>query len=157
FMNHFGLKRVVTVALAVIAAGLIGAMFMRELWQLVLLWGVVLGIGTGVTALVLGATVASRWFDKRRGLVVGLMTASNATGHLTFVPFRGSLSDSIGWRTALGFVVVVLAAAFVLAGLLLRDYPADVGLPVYGQPAVSPPPARTKTFRDLLASPLLAL
>jgi predicted MFS family arabinose efflux permease len=157
FMNHFGLKRVVTAALAIIAAGLVGSMLMRELWQMVLLWGVVLGIGTGVTALVLGATVATRWFDKRRGLVVGLMTASNATGQLIFLPILASLSDTIGWRAALTLVVIVLAVAFVLAALLLRDHPADIGLPLYGQAGVTPAPARTKALRDLLLSPLVAL
>jgi MFS family permease len=84
FMNHFGIKKVVTAALLLIGIGIGLSMLMTELWQLVVLWGFVIGIGTGKTALVLGATVASRWFEKRRGLVVGLMTASNATGQLTF-------------------------------------------------------------------------
>ena len=59
---------------------------MTQVWQLVLLWGVVVGIGTGLTALVLGATVATRWFAARRGLVVGILTASAATGQLVFLP-----------------------------------------------------------------------
>jgi cyanate permease len=76
FMNQFGLRRVVTAALILIASGLLGSIFMTEEWQMVGLWGVVIGVGTGMTALVLGATVAARWFEKRRGLVVGMMTAS---------------------------------------------------------------------------------
>lgn len=71
-------------ALALIMGGIVASFFMTEVWQLLLLWGVVIGVGTGMTALVLGATVASRWFSKRRGLVIGLMTASNATGQLVF-------------------------------------------------------------------------
>src|SRR5690348_5392145 len=85
FMNQFGIRRVVSVALGLIAAGLIGSCFMTEIWQLVLLWGVIVGFGTGMTALVLGATVATRWFTARRGLVIGMMTASNATGQLVFL------------------------------------------------------------------------
>lgn len=157
FMNHFGLKRVITAALALIAAGVIGSMLMHELWQLVLLWGVVVGIGTGVTALVLGATVASRWFDKRRGLVVGMMTASNATGQLIFLPLLASLAENIGWRAALAFVVVILGVAFVLAFVLMRDHPADVGLPIYGRTAVTPVPRQERRLVELLTTPLLTL
>jgi predicted MFS family arabinose efflux permease len=124
---------------------------------MMLLWGIVIGVGTGMTALVLGATVASRWFDKRRGLVVGLMTASNATGQLIFLPLLAALSENIGWRAALTFVVSMLAVAFVLAALFLRDHPADVNLPVYGQNALTPPPPRSKRLIELLTTPLLTL
>ena len=117
----------------------------------------VIGVGTGMTALVLGATVATRWFDKRRGLVVGLMTASNATGQLIFLPLLAALSESIGWRAALTFVVSMLAVAFVLAALFLRDYPAEMNLPVFGQKTLTPPPARSRRLIELLTTPLLAL
>jgi len=157
FMNHFGLRKVVTAALALIGVGVGLSLLMRELWQMMLLWGIVIGVGTGMTALVLGATVASRWFDKRRGLVVGLMTASNATGQLIFLPLLAALSENIGWRAALTFVVSMLAVAFVLAALFLRDYPAEVNLPVYGQNALTPPPPRSKRLIELLTTPLLTL
>ncbi len=94
FMNRFGLRRVVTVALALIATGILGSIFMTELWQLIVLWGVVVGFGTGLTALVLGATVAQRWFVQRRGLALGLLTASRATSQLLFLPLVASLTDA---------------------------------------------------------------
>lgn len=155
FMNHFGIRRVVMTALGLIVTGIIGSMLMRELWQLLVLWGIVIGMGTGMTALVLGATVASRWFHKRRGLVVGLMTASNATGQLIFLPLLANLSESIGWRVALGFIVVVLFFAFTLA-LLIKDYPADIGLAPFGG-TLQPQVARSTDLRELVASPLRAL
>ncbi len=157
FMNHFGIRKVVMAALGLIVAGIFASLFMHELWQLVMLWGFVIGIGTGMTALVLGATVASRWFEKRRGLVVGLMTASNATGQLIFLPILASLSESVGWRAALTFVVVVLAIAFVLAALFLRDHPAELGLPIYGKSAVTPVPPASRKLSELLTTPLLTL
>lgn len=101
FMNHFGIRQVVLTALSLIVGGIVASMLMTEVWQLILLWGVVIGVGTGMTALVLGATVATRWFSKRRGLVVGLMTASNATGQLVFLPILAALTEAYGWRTAL--------------------------------------------------------
>ncbi|MBB4186970.1 MFS family permease [Sinorhizobium terangae] len=157
FMNHFGVRQVVTTALALIMGGLVVSLFMSEVWQLVALWGVVIGVGTGMTALVLGATVATRWFSKRRGLVVGLMTASNATGQLVFLPLLAAMTEAYGWRAALTVTVAVIAAAMLLVLLLMRDYPADVGLPAYGDATVSKPPKQDYKLLATLVSPLLAL
>src|SRR6478609_2292460 len=128
FMNRFGIKRVVSAALLFIMAGLVGSLAMTEVWQLILLWGIVVGLGTGMTALVLGATVATRWFVHRRGLVVGMLTASTATGQLVFLPLLAELTQDYGWRSALTFVVAMLLLAGLVALMLLRDRPADVGL-----------------------------
>lgn len=157
FMNHFGIRKVVATALSMIAIGIIGSFFMTQLWQLVLFWGVVVGAGTGMTALVLGATVATRWFSKRRGLVVGLMTASNATGQLVFLPLLAALAEAYGWRIALTFVLAIISIAMLLVVFLMRDYPADLGLPAYGETSVAPPVARTTQLLSLLTSPLIAL
>jgi MFS family permease len=96
FMNRFGVRNVVIAALVLISSGLLGLIFMTQTWQLVLLWGVVVGFGTGVTALVLGATVATRWFSKRRGLVVRLMTANNATGQLRSARYNAAEAGRTG-------------------------------------------------------------
>jgi MFS family permease len=157
FMNQFGIRAVVTAALSLIAVGIIGSFFMTQYWQLVLLWGVILGVGTGMTALVLGATVATRWFSQRRGLVVAMMTVSNATGQLVFLPMIAALTETIGWRLALSVVVAALIAAMLLVLALIRDYPADVGLAPFGERAIVAPPARDKTFGQLLLVPLKAL
>jgi MFS family permease len=157
FMNHFGVRKVVTVALGMIATGLVLSFAMTEIWQLVLLWGVIIGFGTGMTALVLGATVATRWFTERRGLVVGMMTASNATGQLVFLPLLASLTTSFGWRDALTVVLVALGLAFCLIMLLMRDYPGDVGLAPYGESFAEKPPRQATSLASLLASPIVAL
>lgn len=157
FMNRFGLRPVVAVALTLIAVSILGSFAMTELWQLMLLWGVVLGLGTGMTAMVLGATVATRWFSHRRGLVVGLLTASTATGQLVFLPLLASLTDQVGWRSAMLLVLglIVVAALAVLA--LMRDRPIDVGLAPYGETALVPAPAAPASLGAMLISPLVAL
>lgn len=157
FMNQFGIRAVVTAALSLIAVGIVGSFFMTEYWQLVLFWGIILGVGTGMTALVLGATVATRWFSHRRGLVVAMMTVSNATGQLVFLPMIAALTQTIGWRMALTVVVAALIVAMLLVLALIRDYPADVGLGPFGERAIVAPPARDKTFGQLLLVPLKAL
>src|SRR5690242_6923310 len=88
FIDRYGLRRMVLGALALLTAGVALSSTMHAQWQLTLFWGVLVGAGTGVTAMVLAAIVVNRWFDQRRGLVLGLLTAANATGQLVFLPLR---------------------------------------------------------------------
>jgi MFS family permease len=144
-MNRYGIRKVVLVAQSIVAACLIASLWMTSLWQLLLLWGVGVGIGTGMTALVLGATVATRWFVARRGLVVGILTASVATGQLIFLPLLTSLAVAYGWRVALIAVCVAVACAALIMLIVMRDRPSDVGLLPYGHegppPVIPPAPA----------------
>lgn len=140
-INRFGVRRMVLASLSTVGGGLALSLAMTELWQLILLWGVVVGIGTGMIAMVLGATVATRWFVTRRGLVIGLLTASTATGQLVFMPLIAWIADGMGWRPAVMLLCGLMALAAILALILLRDRPSDLGLPAYGETEVMPPPA----------------
>ena len=137
-MERFGLRRVVACALVVVATGSALTVFMTQSWQLVLCWGVLIGLGTGSMALVLAAIVANRWFTTSRGLVTGILTAGSATGQLVFLPVVAVVSDRSGWRTAALVVAVAAVAVVPLVLLVLRDRPSDVGLWPYG--ATEPPP-----------------
>ncbi len=140
-MERWGLRRTVSASLVLLAAGAGLTVFMREAWQLTLLWGVVVGLGSGMVAMVLGATVANRWFATRRGLIVGVLTASSATGQLLFLPLLAKAATDIGWR-ATSLAIAAAALAMVPPVLLLmRDRPADLGLPPYGGAAIEPAPA----------------
>jgi len=141
-MLRYGMRVVIGTALVLIVLGLALATQMTALWQLWLTWGLMLGLSTGVTANVLGATVASRWFTKRRGLVVGMLSASSATGQLLFLPVAAWLSEHIGWRQAMVPAALLCLVCLVLVILFVRDHPGDVGLPSYGEDAVVPPPVR---------------
>jgi MFS family permease len=131
-MERFGIRRVVTAALLVVSAGSGLTVFMTESWQLILCWGVLVGIGTGSMALALVATVTGRWFVKRRGLVSGVLTAGGAAGQLVFLPAIASVAENFGWRpAALGVAFAALAVTpFVV--WLLRDKPSDLGVLPYG-------------------------
>ena len=134
FMLRYSVRAVVLTALGLIVAGLGGAILaLHSLWQLWALWGGVVGLGTGLTALVLGATISSRWFSTRRGLVLGILTASSATGQLAFLPLTAWLAETYGWRVALAPALVSCSIAALLALLFLRDRPADLGLRPYGE------------------------
>ncbi len=140
-MDRFGIRRVVTTALLLVAAGSGLTVFMTTSWQLVLFWGVLVGVGTGSMAMALVATVTSRWFVRRRGLVSGILTAGSATGQLVFLPVAAQLTTSEGWRTT-----SLVTAAIALAGIpvvlgLLRNHPHDLGLSAYGATEAQPGPA----------------
>jgi predicted MFS family arabinose efflux permease len=122
-----------------------------------LLWGVVIGIGTGMTALVLGATVAARWFSARRGLVVGILTASVATGQLIFLPLLASLTEQMGWRIALTLICVMLGVAAFAVAMVMRDRPSDVGLRPFGDEGTQPLPAAPPNTAPIMAAALGAL
>jgi MFS family permease len=127
---------------------------MTKVWQLMLLWGVVIGLGTGMTALVLGATIATRWFAARRGLVVGILTASVATGQLVFLPLLASITERMGWRIALSLICVMLAVAALAVLLVMRDRPSDVGLRPFGDEGTAPLPLPAPNTAPIMAAAL---
>src|ERR1700743_3227064 len=153
-MNRYGLRNVTLSALMIVASALVLSLAMTQVWQLVLLWGVVVGIGTGMTALVLGATVAARWFTARRGLVVGILTASSATGQLVFLPLLASVTDHMGWRVGLGMMCGMLGVAAFAVLMVMRDRPGDVGLRPFGDLGTQPLPAPPSNKTPIMAAAL---
>ena len=156
-MNRFGVRRIVLLALGIIITTLVASLAMTNVWQLVLFWGVGLGIGTGLTAMVLGATVATQWFSERRGLAMGLLSASTATGQLVFLPLLAKLTEAYGWRMALCFVCAMLVLATLLVLLLMCNRPSDIGLAPYGAPDIVSEVRPSGGLAQLLASPILVL
>jgi sugar phosphate permease len=131
-MERFGIRTIVASAMGLIALGTGLTVIMTASWQLILLWGVVVGLGTGSTALVLGALVANRWFAKHRGLVLGIFGTAFATGQLVFLPAISRTIESSGWRTASLGIACLAALTIPLVLLVVRDRPADVALRPYG-------------------------
>lgn len=141
-MDRFGLRQVVTCALLLVALGAGGSIVMTASWQLLVFWGVLIGGGTGAMALVLAATIAERWFVTRRGLVMGILTAGQATGQLLILPPVAAIAENVGWRPASLIIGGVALAVIPLAVWVLRDYPEDRGVLPYGADATHVPAAR---------------
>ncbi len=146
-MDRFGIRRVVAVALSVIALGSLLTVWMTAAWQLVLYWGILVGLGSGSMALAFAATVTNRWFVARRGLVTGLLTAAGASGQLIFLPLLSWLVERHGWRPASVTVALAALAVVPFVWLLLRDHPADVRLAPYGGEYVEKPAPVTGAAR----------
>jgi sugar phosphate permease len=132
-IERYGVRRIVLSAIALLTVGLALSLVMTQLWQLVLFWGLMTGVGSGLTALVFAAIVANRWFKSHRGLVLGLLSASSATGQLVFLPLAAWLVDHVGWRAALIPSIGALVLMALLVFLFMRDRPSDLGLRPYGE------------------------
>ncbi|HEY8012712.1 MAG TPA: MFS transporter [Dongiaceae bacterium] len=155
-VEYLGARRTMMGALLLVGTGVALTSLMEHVWQLVLLWGVVVGAGTGMMALALGATVVNRWFTEKRGFAMGILTASNATGQLLFLPLLASLVEAYGWR-----VVSLVVAGFGLAmipviALFMRNHPYDVASNRYGEPGEALAPVRSLQNPAMMALRTLA-
>jgi MFS family permease len=146
-MDRFGVRPVLTAALGLIAAGSALSVTMTASWQLVAFWGVLVGTGTGAISMGFVATISTRWFEERRGLVTGVLTAASATGQLIFLPVIAAVTERHGWRLA---SLVVAAAALSVVPLVLvfmRNYPQDKGLTAYGATTTAVAEVAASSFR----------
>jgi sugar phosphate permease len=154
--ERFGVRRTMGFAMGLLAVALLLATFVREPWHLVVLWGLLIGAGTGMAAMVIGTAVVTRWFSRHRGLVLGALTASTATGQLLFLPLLARVAESDGWRAALRLVAVAAAGGAAIALAFVRESPAALGLRPYGAAEGDPLPARRVGNPAVLAVRTLA-
>jgi predicted MFS family arabinose efflux permease len=137
-IQRIGMRGTVLCSLALLAAGGIGAAFATRVWELYATWGVLVGIGSGAGMVGMATAVANRWFVARRGLVVGLLTASNASGQLIFLPLLASLAQHLGWQSVPWTVALVILALIPVVALVLAESPGSIGLGPYGAAAEPP-------------------
>ncbi|UQS22781.1 MFS transporter [Amycolatopsis thermalba] len=149
-MERLGMRKVVTGALVLVAAGSGLTVFMTASWQLLLCWGVLVGLGTGSMALAFVATVTSRWFVRHRGLVSGILTAAGAAGQLVFLPLLAAIATNDGWRTASLVVSFAALAVVPIILIFLRDHPSEIGLTAYGATEAEELPPSTGAARRAL-------
>jgi MFS family permease len=150
-MERFGIRRVVMSALFSVSVGAGLTIFMNAPWQLMALWGFVVGASTGSLALVFAATVANRWFVEKRGIVIGVLTASSATGQLIFLPGLSHIAEMNGWKSVSLTITCVALVLIPLVWLFLKERPQDVGVLPYGAPADWSAPAKNSMGAGALA------
>ena len=150
-MERFGIRKVVMSALTSVSIGSALTTFMSAPWQLIALWGFVIGISTGSLALVFAATVANRWFVEKRGIVIGVLTASSATGQLIFLPGLSYLAEMNGWKSVSSTIALVSIALVPIIWIFLKERPSDAGVLPYGAPENWSAPARNSMSAGSLA------
>lgn len=133
FVEVFGLKRMMLYSMAILTVGLALTFIMKTEWQLILIWGVMLGVGSGLFLTVLSTQVANRWFVKRRGLAVGILTAATATGQLILLPVLANFVENYSWRSAIALIFVLSLLMLIGIGIFMKSWPKDMGLTPYGE------------------------
>jgi len=137
-MQRFGMRRTVMTALAVLAGAVALSSRMNAAWQMVLIWGVLVGGATGATSTTLGAAVVNRWFTQHRGLAMGILTASSATGQLAFLPLMAWVVEHQGWRSIVVLVAIAAVIVLPIVALLLPEKPTSIGLRRFGEAVDAP-------------------
>ena len=150
-MERFGIRKVVMSALTSVSIGSALTTFMSAPWQLIALWGFVIGMSTGSLALVFAATVANRWFVEKRGIVIGVLTASSATGQLIFLPGLSYLAEMNGWKSVSSTIALVAIALVPIIWVFLKERPSDAGVLPYGAPENWSAPAKNSMSAGSLA------
>jgi len=142
-MQRVGVRRTLVTALLLMGGAAAASTLMARPWELIATWGLTVGLGSGCIGIVLGATIVNRWFETNRGAIMGILTASSATGQLIFLPLFGLLIARSGWRTEVLMIAAVCTALIPLVLVLLREYPIELGLPPFGATALVPLPVAT--------------
>lgn len=131
--DRWGPRRVILLSTIVLGVGTLLSSRVTALWQLYLTAGVLMGLGAGGVGMSTGAALAARWFEGRRGLVMGLVGGAMSAGQLAIVPLAVWLTLSYGWRQSflyLGVLLLVIGVPVTL--LLVHDDPRERGLKAYG-------------------------
>ncbi len=149
-IQRIGMRSTVLCSLSLLAIGASGAALATTPWELYATWGVLVGIGSGAGMVGMATAVANRWFVARRGLVVGLLTASNASGQLVFLPLLASLAQHFGWQSVPWLVAIVILTLIPLVALVLAESPGSIGLGPYGTAAA--PPTTTSTANPVVVA-----
>ena len=149
-IQRIGMRNTVLGSLSLLLVGAAGAAFATRPWELYVTWGVLVGIGSGAGMVGMATAVANRWFVARRGLVVGLLTASNASGQLVFLPLLASCAEYLGWQSVPWIVALVILALIPIVALMLAESPGSVGLGPYG--AAAEPPTVVSTANPIMVA-----
>ncbi|WP_019156521.1 MFS transporter [Robertmurraya massiliosenegalensis] len=131
-VDVIGLKKMMLLAMATLIAGLGLTFWMNEVWQLILIWGVIIGLGSSLFLTILSPHIANRWFVKKRGLAVGILTASTATGQLVLLPVLAALVEAYSWQWAIGLILILSVVMFAIILLFMKSSPKDMGILPYG-------------------------
>lgn len=138
-VDKYGLKRMMLGSMSLLTVGLASTYMMQHEWHLLLIWGVMIGLGSGLFLSVLSAQVANRWFVKRRGLAVGILTAATATGQLVLLPILATLVEKYSWHAAIALILILSICMLIVIALFMRSFPADKGLAPYGSDVIEQP------------------
>jgi MFS family permease len=131
-LDAIGLKKMMLISMTTLLAGILLTLVMHQSWQLIIIWGLIIGLGSSLFLTVLSPYVANHWFEKRRGLAVGILTASTATGQLILLPVLAAIIENYSWRQAVGLIAVLSFIMLMIIFFFMKNKPKDIGILPYG-------------------------
>lgn len=132
-IESIGLKKMMISAMLTLVVGVLLTYIMEKPWQLIFIWGIIIGLGSGLFLTVLSPYVANRWFEKRRGLAVGILTAATATGQLILLPILAIILETHSWRWAISLILILSLVMLIVILLFMKNSPVEMGILPYGQ------------------------
>lgn len=132
-LEVLGLRKMMLTSMATLLIGLLFTFLMSQSWHLILIWGMIIGLGSSVFLTVLSPYVANHWFKEKRGLATGILTASTAMGQLILLPVLAMVIENYSWRWAIGLIITLGIVMFIMIFLFMKNSPKDMGILPYGQ------------------------
>lgn len=132
-LQKFGLKKMMLASMGTLLIGLLLIFLMNQSWQLIIIWGAIIGLGSSLFLTVLSPYVANHWFKEKRGLATGILTASTAMGQLILLPVLATIIENYSWRWAIGLIITISVVMFFIIFLFMRNTPKEIGILPYGQ------------------------
>ena len=149
--DRIGGRRLILVGLVAFGVSNILLMFTSNLLYLVLVFGVLIALAGSAGTFNTAVTLVSKWFERRRGTAIALVSAGGSLSGMVFVPFVAYTIPLVGWRNTwliMGLIVLVLAVP--VAFMVLKDDPSEVGhLPDGDKDATYPGSARSTSRAPL--------
>lgn len=126
--QKFTVKKIVIAGMGTLLLAIFLTTFMKQIWQLYLIWGIVIGLSAGVFLTILNAYVATTWFEKKRGVALGILTSASAVGQLVFLPLLAYIVESFSWRSAIYLIFSFGLLVYLLIIIFMKNDPSDIGL-----------------------------
>jgi len=139
-VDRLGPRRLLLLGGGLLVLGLLGSAFIGQLWQIVVLYGVVMTFGANCLGLVVFVPILSRHFVRHRGMAISVVQSANGFARALSAPLVQFLISGVGWRaTYLVEAAFMAAVVFPLAAWFRRADPARGVSLAESAPAGSPP------------------
>ncbi|MCP1357219.1 MFS transporter [Aneurinibacillus migulanus] len=133
-IDKVGVRKILSLGTLLVGISAILTFFVTSSLQLFLLYGVIASIGFGGVSGVAASVAVTNWFQEKRGLALGIITAGTSAGQFVLVPTSLFLIEWVGWKTTIVSLGIFLSAiVFPILFICLRDYPEEKGIQRYGE------------------------
>lgn len=126
-VDRYDVRTMLLTSAVLVGGGLFATAYAGSYLGIVVSYGIIAGTGFGL-AILMGYTIPISWFQRRRGLAVGLTTAGGGFAFVTMPPLSEFLISQFGWRAAYLVLAAGTFLALVVVSRIATDNPAALGI-----------------------------